>query len=66
MKLSPKEILIPAAALLIICIVATTLLALTNSVTAQKIATMQKRKSPPAAWFCRTPRPSANSRAMKT
>ena len=44
MKLSPKEILIPAAALLMICIVATTLLALTNSVTAQKIADMAAEK----------------------
>lgn len=38
MKLSPKEILKPTLALLLICVVATALLALTNSVTAARIA----------------------------
>ena len=37
-KITPKAILVPAAALLVICLVATALLALTNSVTKQKIA----------------------------
>ena len=37
-KLNLKEILIPTIALLIICLVATTLLAVTNSVTMEKIA----------------------------
>lgn len=37
-KLNIKEILIPTIALLVICLVATTLLAFTNSVTMEKIA----------------------------
>ena len=37
-KLSLKAVLIPTVALLIICLVATTLLAVTNSITAEKIA----------------------------
>lgn len=37
-KLNIKEVLIPTVALLVICLVATTLLAFTNSITAQKIA----------------------------
>ncbi|MGN0486386.1 MAG: RnfABCDGE type electron transport complex subunit G [Acutalibacteraceae bacterium] len=37
-KMNPKEVLIPTVALLLICLIATTLLALTNSVTAEKIA----------------------------
>ncbi len=37
-KLSLKAVLIPAVALLIICLIATTLLAVTNSITAEKIA----------------------------
>ena len=37
-KITPKAILVPTLALLVICLVATALLALTNSVTAQKIA----------------------------
>lgn len=37
-KMNLKEILIPTIALLVICLVATTLLALTNSVTMEKIA----------------------------
>lgn len=37
-KLDPKAILIPAVALLIICLVATTLLAGTNLITSEKIA----------------------------
>ncbi len=37
-KMNPKAILVPAIALLLICLVATTLLAGTNMVTAQKIA----------------------------
>ena len=37
-KLNLKEILIPTIALLVICLVATTLLAVTNSVTMEKIA----------------------------
>ena len=37
-KLNLKDILIPTIALLVICLVATTLLALTNSVTMEKIA----------------------------
>ena len=36
-KLNLKEILIPTIALLIICLVATTLLAVTNNVTMEKI-----------------------------
>ncbi len=37
-KLDAKAVLIPTIALLIICLVATTLLAVTNSITAEKIA----------------------------
>ena len=37
-KITPKAILVPTAALLVICLVATALLALTNSVTKQKTA----------------------------
>lgn len=37
-KLDPKAILVPAAALLIICLIATTLLAGTNLITSEKIA----------------------------
>ncbi len=37
-KMNPKDILIPAVALLIICLVATTLLAGTNLITSEKIA----------------------------
>lgn len=37
-KMNPKEVLVPAVALFIICVVATALLALTNSVTSGKIA----------------------------
>lgn len=37
-KMTPKAILVPALALLIICLVATTLLAGTNLITAEKIA----------------------------
>ena len=37
-KLNLKDVLIPTVALLVICLVATTLLALTNSITAEKIA----------------------------
>ena len=37
-NLNAKTVLIPAVALLIICLVATTLLAFTNSITAEKIA----------------------------
>ncbi len=37
-KMNPKAILVPALALLIICLVATTLLAGTNMITAEKIA----------------------------
>ncbi len=37
-KLNLKEVLIPTVALLVICLVATTLLAFTNSITAEKIA----------------------------
>ena len=37
-KLNAKVVLIPTVALLIICLVATTLLAFTNSITAEKIA----------------------------
>jgi len=37
-KMNPKAILVPAIALLVICLVATTLLAGTNMVTAEKIA----------------------------
>lgn len=37
-KLDPKAILVPAAALLIICLIATTLLAGTNLITEEKIA----------------------------
>lgn len=36
-KLNAKAVIVPAAALLIICLVATTLLAVTNSITAEKI-----------------------------
>ena len=45
MKLSPKEILKPTAALLIICVVATALLALTNGVTAARIAETEREKA---------------------
>lgn len=44
MKLSPKEILIPAVALLLICFVATTMLALTNGITAGRIADIAAEK----------------------
>ena len=37
-KLNLKDVLIPTVALLVICLVATTLLAFTNSITAEKIA----------------------------
>ena len=37
-KITPKAILVPTLVLLVICLVATALLALTNTVTAQKIA----------------------------
>lgn len=37
-KLNLKEVLIPTVALLVICLVATTLLAVTNSITSEKIA----------------------------
>ena len=37
-KINAKDIIIPAVALLLICLVATTLLALTNNVTAGKIS----------------------------
>ncbi len=37
-KLNLKEVLIPTVALLVICLVATTLLAFTNSITSEKIA----------------------------
>lgn len=37
-KMNPKDILIPAVALLVICLVATTLLAGTNVITSEKIA----------------------------
>lgn len=37
-KMNPKAILVPAVALLLICLVATTLLAVTNVITAEKIA----------------------------
>lgn len=37
-KLNPKEILIPTVALLLICLIATSLLAVTNSITQEKIA----------------------------
>lgn len=37
-KLNPKEVLIPTVALLLICLIATTLLAVTNSITQEKIA----------------------------
>lgn len=37
-KINAKDIIIPAVALLLICLVATTLLALTNNVTAEKIS----------------------------
>ena len=37
-KMNPKDILIPALALLLICLVATTLLAGTNMITMEKIA----------------------------
>lgn len=45
MKLSPKEILKPALALLIICVAATALLALTNSVTAARIAETERENA---------------------
>lgn len=37
-KLNAKSVLVPAVALLVICLVATTLLALTNSITSEQIA----------------------------
>lgn len=37
-KLNPKEVLIPTVALLLICLISTTLLAVTNSITQEKIA----------------------------
>ena len=37
-KMNPKDILVPAVMLLVICLVTTVLLALTNSVTKTKIA----------------------------
>ena len=37
-KMTPKAILVPALALLLICLVATTLLAGTNLITTEKIA----------------------------
>ncbi len=45
MKLSPKEILKPTLALLLICVVATALLALTNSVTAARIAETERENA---------------------
>ena len=45
MKLSPKEILKPALALLLICVAATSLLALTNSVTAARIAETERENA---------------------
>ena len=45
MKLSPKEILRPTLALLVICVVATALLALTNSVTAARIAETERENA---------------------
>lgn len=45
MKLSPKEILKPALALLLICMLATALLALTNSVTAARIAETERENA---------------------
>ena len=54
MKLSPKEILKPALALLLICVAATALLALTNSVTAARAHRCAYLPSPFRAQACST------------